>query len=105
MNSKLMNLRNMNFKDIIGLLPVAKPSFMGIRGLSRTWGIVGLVVLGVGALSYPAFRLYKFLAQKKQAGMKTGHSIIKSFTPSYRGKHKPHHRKAEANGGLSEGLS
>ena len=105
MNSRLMNLRNMNLRNIMGMLPGAKPSFLGISGLSRTWGIVGLVVLGVGALSYPAFRLYKFLMQKRQAGLKSGHSIIKSFTPSYRGKHKPHHRKAEANGGLSGGLS
>jgi len=56
---------------------------------------IGIVTLVAGALSYPAYRLYKY-AMKKRAEAMDGEEgeehLVKSFAPAYRGKHKPHHR-------------
>jgi hypothetical protein len=81
-----------------------------LSGISKTWKTVGIVALCAGVLAYPAFRLYKYI---KQRGLKgepvegNENGTTKSFSPAYRGQHKPHHRKAEvsANGKLNEGLA
>lgn len=77
--------------------------------IDKSWKVAGLVVLGMGILSYPAFRLYKYLAQRRKKMMEDtkeeGNGVTKSFSPAYRGHHKPHHRKAEANGHMNEGLA
>ncbi len=68
---------------------------MDIGSVNKTWRNAGLVALGVGLLAYPAFRLYKYLAARNNSGGEVTH--YKLF-PAYRGKHKPHHRKASSNG-------
>ena len=70
---------------------------------NNTWRNAGLVALGVGLLAYPAFRLYKYLAARRNSSEEEV-TNFKLF-PSYRSKHKPHHRKVEANGQLHNGLS
>jgi hypothetical protein len=91
MNMNLSNLKNLKLSDI-----------------NKTWRITGLVVLGVGALAYPAFRLYKFIMKRRQdslAPSEEGNGATKTFSPAYRGHHKPHHRKAESNSNLNEGIA
>jgi len=75
---------------------------LNIRGMNKTWRNAGLVALGVGLLAYPVYRLVKYMANRNTADEGTTH--YKMF-PSYRNKHKPHHRKAEANGHLHNGLA
>ncbi len=69
-----------------------------INSIDRRWRTAGIVVLAAGALVYPAMRLYKYIAQRrknnKAANTEEEHTT-KAFTPSYRGNHKPHRRKAE----------
>lgn len=61
--------------------------------------IAGICIGAAALLTYPAMLLYRRLtAQKKES--ETEDTVVKSFAPSYRGNHKPHHRKAEANGHL-----
>lgn len=62
--------------------------------------IAGIVAGSVALLAYPAmllFRKWNSRRQERGAGEDTN---VKSFAPSYRGNHKPHHRKAETNGHL-----
>lgn len=106
MNSRLMNLRNIKLRDIRSFLPGARPSFLGIRGLSRTWGVVGLIALGVGILAYPTLLLVRSLRARLLSARANGQlGVFKSFAPSLRGKHKPHHRKVESESGLTTGMS
>lgn len=60
----------------------------------------GLALLAAGALAYPAMKLYRYVKQRREEngddqGQNNGH---KPFAQSYLGDHKPHRRKAEANG-------
>ena len=57
---------------------------------------VGIVALAAGLLYYPATMLYKYIKAKRKedAPSDEEESTIKSFAPSYRSKHKPHHRHA-----------
>lgn len=84
-----MNLRNLN-------------------GISKTWKTAGVIALCAGILAYPAFRLYKFIQQRRLKNMEPEETngTSKSFSPAYRGQHKPHHRKVEAGtGDMNEGLA
>lgn len=74
---------------------------LNIKGMNKTWRNAGLVALGVGLLAYPAYRLYKYIASRN-ANDEEEVTHYKLF-PSYRSKHKPHHRKTEANGQLHTG--
>jgi hypothetical protein len=58
--------------------------------------IAGVVAGSIALLTYPAILLYRKL--KSRRNEQTEDSNVKSFAPSYRGSHKPHHRKAETNG-------
>ncbi len=58
--------------------------------------IAGIVVGSIALLTYPAMLLYRRF--KNRRNETSGESNVKSFAPSYRGHHKPHHRKADANG-------
>ena len=62
---------------------------------NKTLKTAGIVALAAGLLYYPATRLYKYLKTKRaDNNADTEETGIKSFAPSYRGKHKPHHRHA-----------
>jgi hypothetical protein len=100
-----MNLRNIKLRDIMSFIPGARPSFLGIRGLSRTWGIFGLIALGVGVLAYPTLMLVRAIRSRRLLGLESVKGTFKNFAPSLRGKHKPHHRKVESETGLNPGLS
>lgn len=79
---------------------------LNINSVNKTWRTVGLVVLAAGALTYPAIRLYKYIAQKRRNAANEPveeTETHKAFSPSYRGNHKPHRRKAEANGHFNKG--
>lgn len=63
---------------------------------NRTLKTAGAVALAAGLLYYPATRLYKYLKTKRaNSNMDNNEeTTVKSFAPSYRAKHKPHHRHA-----------
>ncbi|WP_276133903.1 hypothetical protein [Polluticoccus soli] len=106
MNSRLLNLRSINMRGIRSLLPGARPSFLGIRGLSRAWGILGLIALGVGVLAYPTLLLVRSLRTRLATARANGQlGTFKNFLPSVRGKHKPHHRKVESESSLKTGMA
>ena len=69
--------------------------------MNKTVRNAGLIVLAAGALVYPAMRLYRYIAQRRNNMNEGEESKTKAFAPSYRGNHKPHHRKADANGHLA----
>ena len=58
---------------------------------TKTWRNVGLIVLAAGALYYPAYRLYKYLSNRKKNEDLPG-SNHKAFVPTYRKDHKARHR-------------
>ena len=66
--------------------------------------LISGIVLGAAALlTYPAILLYRRLQDKRNAmNEEDTENQTKSFAPNYRGNHKPHHRKAEANGNLHQ---
>ena len=67
----------------------------------KTLRIVGGSVLAAGLLVYPVMRLVKFI-QNKRASVgegEEGEKKAKAFSPTYRGKHKPHHRHATNQNG------
>jgi hypothetical protein len=71
---------------------------LNIGTMNKTWRTVGLVALAASALAYPAYRLYKYAAQKRKDGNPhEGETLTTKLFNAYRGKHKPHHRKAEGN--------
>lgn len=63
---------------------------------------IGGIVAGAGTiLALAGVRLYKMYQAKKQQAAdaeQNGEETPRHFAPSYLGKHKPHHRKAKANG-------
>ena len=59
--------------------------------------IAGNVVGAAALLTYPAIRLFRTLRNRRNNVVEDS-TQAKSFAPRYRGSHKPHHRKAEANG-------
>ena len=75
---------------------------------NKTWRNAGLVALAASILAYPTYRLVKYALQKRKdmanEGLEDGTLTTKLFN-AYRGKHKPHHRKAESNGHLHNGVS
>ncbi|MBS1690278.1 MAG: hypothetical protein JSS96_16225 [Bacteroidetes bacterium] len=67
--------------------------------MKKYWKTIGLVALAAGVLYYPAMRIYKAMAAKKaQQNDNEDEKVTKDFTPSLRGDHKPHRRKATAHG-------
>ncbi len=66
---------------------------------NKTLRTIGLVTLAAGALYYPAMKLFNYLRTKQSNGNKLPTSNAKNFAPSYRGKHKPHHRQAHSHNG------
>ena len=84
------NISNGNWNQIFNRKPDNTRKYLMIAGV-----IVGSIAL----LSYPAMLLYRRFKNRNQ---ESEQSQTKSFAPSYRGSHKPHHRKAEANGHLSK---
>ena len=104
MTTNLMNLKNI-YLSSLGLSRFGIGRNRNIfSGINRTWGIVGLVALGVGALAYPGYRLFKYIMSKRQQPAEDN-GTVKSFGPAYRGHHKPHRRKVESDGHLGHGLS
>jgi hypothetical protein len=81
---------------------------LNIGSTNNTWRNAGLIALAAGILAYPAYRLVKYALQKRRdmanAGLEDG-TLTKKLFNAYRGTHKPHHRKAEANGHLQDGVS
>jgi hypothetical protein len=67
----------------------------------KTWRIIGGSVLAAGLLVYPVMRLVRFIQDKRAslAEGEDGEKKTKAFSPSYRGKHKPHHRHATNQNG------
>lgn len=72
--------------------------------MNKTARNIGLITLAAGALVYPAFRLYKYIAQKRKNVAPEENHPIKAFAPSYRGKSKHRHTKVDADGQLHPGL-
>ena len=66
--------------------------------------IAGIVVGAAALLTYPAIQLVKMIRSKRNRvnEQEEDTNQVKSFAPSYRGSHKPHHRKADANGHLHQ---
>lgn len=59
---------------------------------AKAWRNVGLGTLAAGLLSYSAYRLYKYLAnRKKDAADATGYDH-KAFIPTYRKDHRARHK-------------
>ena len=65
--------------------------------------IAGIVVGSAALLTYPAILLYRRFRDRKNQHTSTEMDAndTKSFAPAYRAKHKPHHRKADANGHIA----
>jgi hypothetical protein len=90
-----MNLRSLN-------LPGFRRNRMSDEQ-RRILMISGIVIGAAALLTYPAILLYRRIRDKRmQANQQNEESTGKSFAPSYRGNHKPHHRKAEANGHVQQ---
>ena len=89
-----MNLRNLSL-----------PGFRS-RGMSeqqrRILMISGIVIGAAALLTYPAILLYRRYRNRINEMNRGDESNTKNFAPSYRGQHKPHHRKAEANGHMQQ---
>ena len=65
--------------------------------------ITGIVIGAAALLTYPAIQLVKMIrSRRNKTDEQEDTNQVKSFAPSYRGSHKPHHRKAEANGHLHQ---
>lgn len=59
----------------------------------------GIVVLAAGVLTYPAIKLFQYVAKRRAEGREDDNAeedhTVKGFARAYRGKNKPHHRHAE----------
>jgi len=90
-----MNLQNLNLRSLRGNRMSEQQR--------RILMISGIVVGAAALLTYPAILLYRRIKDKRarMAEQPEEHQT-KSFAPSYRGDHKPHHRKAEANGHMHQ---
>lgn len=66
------------------------------------WKMTGLVLLGAAIAYYPAMKLYQYMTAKskktEEALEDDGHELKHFFNHK---AHKPHHRKAGADGQLS----
>lgn len=60
--------------------------------------ISGIVVGAAALLTYPVILLFRRLRNRRNNSEQMEDNTMKGFAPNYRGNHKPHHRKAEANG-------
>jgi hypothetical protein len=70
--------------------------------MNKTLRNTGLAVLAAGALVYPAILLYRYVAKRRNAPAEQGtENTHKNLLSAWRGNHKPHRRKAEANGHLT----
>jgi hypothetical protein len=69
---------------------------------NRYLKIAGIVIGAAALLYYPALKAYQMIQKRRMARQEGNEEErpVKNFAPSYRGNHKPHHRKAEANGHL-----
>lgn len=69
---------------------------------------IGLITLAAGALTYPAWLLYKYIAKRnadKSIALEDEHPH-KAFAPNYRHKNKNRNRThVESNGHLTGGLA
>jgi len=90
-----LNMRNLNMRSMRG---------NRMSDQQRQILLISGIVVGAAALlTYPAILLYRRWRDKKNEMMETGEeNQTKSFAPSYRGNHKPHHRKVESNGHLHQ---
>ena len=63
---------------------------------------IGGIIFGAAAIvGVTGYWVYKLIQKRRMSKMNLEESTpTKSFAPSYRGHHKPHHRKVEANGHL-----
>lgn len=69
--------------------------------MNKTVRNTGLALLAAGALVYPAILLYRYIRQRNAANAEGQEDNHKAFIPALRGHHKPHRRKAEANGHMA----
>jgi hypothetical protein len=60
--------------------------------------ISGIVVGAAALLTYPVILLFRRLRNRRNNSEQMEDNTMKGFAPNYRGNHKPHHRKSEANG-------
>lgn len=73
---------------------------MNLNDQTRKYLMITGIVVGTAALlTYPAILLYRRLTAKRNASNEE-ETPMKSFAPNYRGNHKPHHRRVEADGHL-----
>lgn len=90
-----LNLRNWNMRS-------RRQS--GLTDEQRRILLISGIVIGAAALlTYPAILLYRRL--RHQGNHEDEHipeAQGKNFAPNYRGNHKPHRRKAEANGHMQQ---
>ncbi|HRO42190.1 MAG TPA: hypothetical protein PL009_05115 [Flavipsychrobacter sp.] len=93
-----MNMEHLNMRNLRG---------NGMSEEQRRILMISGIVIGTAALlTYPAILLYRhFRNQQSEMNQQQEENTTKSFAPSYRGKHKPHHRKAESNGHIPEAQS
>jgi len=86
-----LNLRNWNMRSRRN----------GLTDEQRRVLLISGIVVGTAALlTYPAILLYKRFRDRKN--QEHSEAQGKSFAPNYRGNHKPHRRKAEANGHMQQ---
>jgi hypothetical protein len=71
-----------------------------LKNIKANWKMIGIAVAGAATLYYPALKLYQLLTKKKKSAEDAEKHMVKMFSPAYRGKHKPHHRKAPEDPGL-----
>ena len=75
--------------------------------MKKYWRVIGISALVAGALYYPAMKLYKYIAKRRAEGddqSEESEPRVKTFSPAYRGKHKPHHRHPH-NGHTDAGVA
>jgi hypothetical protein len=78
--------------------------------MKKTWRAIGIAAIAAGVLYYPAMRLIKYMAKQRaegaeKEGAEEGEHIVKTFSPAYRGKHKPHHRHPNGHKDSNAGLA
>jgi hypothetical protein len=66
--------------------------------MKTNWKALGIAAVSAALLYYPALKLYQYITKKEAEGYEDGkedkidHHAMKTFSPAYRGKYKPHHR-------------
>lgn len=75
--------------------------------MNKTTRNLGLITLAAGALAYPAWLLYKYVAGRMSSNnLQEEEHPHKAFAPNYRGKNKNRNRvHQESNGQLTGGLA